>query len=287
MIRRGLPRRLEPVPIRMLILGVGPIIGLDILWLVLGNSLPVSTEMHVGLDFLATLLLVGGAIWVAGGLTGETIPRVLRSTGVFNLRLAPLCIGATAVALVFPVYIWILPLRGVPIALPSWYPVLRAAWVLTVVCFREELIYRGVLFRLVRQGRSFYIAGTVTGIVVVFEHIDALLQYRQLHSRDIWATSGLIAFWFVLSFAHCVLYERGRCALWASVLLHLAIDFHLLFSIQLPQGTPHDPAYTSAMLAQKVLLPLLVMAVSWLVLPGTQKKGAEVHQPGGKGRKWS
>jgi len=282
MTRRGLSRRLKPIPIKMLIVGVGPIIGLDFLWNVLGNVLRVSPEMVGGLDYLATFLLVGGAIWVAGRLTGETTPRVLHSTGVFNFSLAPLLIGATSCALVLPLYVWVLPSRGIPTALPSWYSVPRAAWVLTVVCIREELIYRGVLFRLLRQGRSFSFAGTVAAVVFAIAHSHVLSQDWELYSGDMSGTSALMVIWFVWSFALCVLYERGRCALWACVLLHLAIVSQLLFGIDLPQGKPLDPVFMDGALAHKLLLPLLVMPVCWLVLPGRQKKGAEAHQPGGK-----
>lgn len=276
MTKRGLSRRLQPIPIKRLIVGVGPIIGVDILWAFLRHSPLVSAEMHVGLDFLATFLLVGGAIWVAGRLTGETVPRVLHSTGVSNSHLAPLLIGATACALFLSVYIWVLPFRGVSIELSF----LRVAWVLTVVCFRGELVYRGVLFRLVRQGRSFSFAGTVTGVGFVIAHIDTLLKDWELHSGGMLGTSVMIVTWFVWSFALCVLYERGRCALWSCILLHLALGSDLLFDIQFHQGKSLDPVYMSVASAHKLLLPLLVMAVSWWILPGRQKKGADAHQPG-------
>ena len=206
-------RRLRPVPLKMLIVGVGAVVGLDILWISQRWSILVAMDMNKWIDFLAVAMLVGGAIWVAGRLTRESTSQVLRSTGFSNVRPAPLVIGLGACALLFPVYVWVLPARGVGVALPAWHPLFHVARLVIVTCFVEELIFRGFLFRLVRRGRSFALAGTVTAVVAVVAHRQVLLSNWELRGVDVLGTSMLIALYFLWSFALCILYERGGCAL--------------------------------------------------------------------------
>jgi membrane protease YdiL (CAAX protease family) len=152
--------------------------------LLLGRGTPRQALGRLGLGRPAPRALLAGA--VIGGLLVAFLPLLLRLTGV------------TA-------------------TLPPHWPLLALA-IFAMNGVAEEAVYRGYLFRYLRQGRGFWHAVLLGMALHALAHLPIL------------ATAG-VAVWLGASFTALAtfgplayLYERGRNTIWAPALVHFAID---------------------------------------------------------------
>lgn len=84
----------------------------------------------------------------------------------------------------------------------------------------EEVLYRGFLFRRLREGRSFWKAAWLAVIVIFFTvaHIPIIINQGLL----VGGMAVLLA--VVSSFPFSYLYEKGNNTIWAPAIVHAAID---------------------------------------------------------------
>lgn len=82
----------------------------------------------------------------------------------------------------------------------------------------EEVLYRGFLFRCLREGRSFWKAAWIAVILFSVAHIPILINQGLL-------VGGMaVSLAIVSSFPFSYLYEKGNNTVWAPAIVHAAID---------------------------------------------------------------
>ena len=82
----------------------------------------------------------------------------------------------------------------------------------------EEVLYRGFLFRRLREGRSFWSAAWLAVIFFTIAHIPIIINQGLL----VGGMAVLLA--VVSSFPFSYLYEKGNNTIWAPAIVHAAID---------------------------------------------------------------
>jgi membrane protease YdiL (CAAX protease family) len=168
-------------------------------------------------------------IWL--GLGRPTTCSLLVALGLSLLLLAA-----------YPLISW---LTGARFALASGWPLL-ALGIFLMNGVAEETIYRGYLFRHLREGRTFGRA-VLLGIVL---HAAAHLPILAIAGVVVGLSAVLVS---VVTFPpYAYLFERGRNTVWAPAVLHFASD---TIKLVLFGGALTDPTIQTA-----TLLWLLVIA---------------------------
>ncbi len=86
----------------------------------------------------------------------------------------------------------------------------------------EEAVFRGLIFRHLRIGRSFWRAATLSGVLFALVHIVNLAKGT---SPEIFMAIGIsILFGFILTFPLAILFELGAGSIIAGGVFHLAVD---------------------------------------------------------------
>ena len=148
----------------------------------------------------------------------------------------------------YPLISW---LTGARFVLPPGWPLL-ALGLFLMNGIAEEMIYRGYLFRHLREGRTFRRA-VLLGIVF---HAVAHLPILASAGVVVGLSAVLVA---VATFApYAYLFERGRNTVWAPALLHFASD---TIKLVIGAGALADPAIQTATL----LWLLAIATVPYLV----------------------
>ena len=157
----------------------------------------------------------------------------------------------------YPVISW---LTGARFALQPGWPLL-AVGIFLVNGIAEEMIYRGYLFRHLREGRTFRRA-VLLGIVL---HAAAHLPILATAGVIVGLSAVLVS---VATFPpYAYLYERGRNTVWAPALLHFVSD---TIKLVIGAGALADPAVQTA-----TLLWLLVIAAA--AVSGVRDPGRAAH----------
>jgi membrane protease YdiL (CAAX protease family) len=181
-----------------------------------GDTCDTLTQMvlTVALPVGAIVLVVVIAmIWSRKSALGA-----LQELGAGRTDAATLVI---TVALLLPV-IAFFPLlhlfTGAPLSLRSNWP-----WMaLSVALYNgvnEELMFRGLIFQRLREGRTFRRAATYSAIYFSVAHLPLLLFLGPV----IGSIGILLA--FPISYPTAYLFERGRNTIWGSALHHAVTDF--------------------------------------------------------------
>jgi membrane protease YdiL (CAAX protease family) len=86
----------------------------------------------------------------------------------------------------------------------------------------EEAVFRGLIFRRLRQGRSFWQAAALSGLLFALIHVVNLAKGTT--PEIMFSILISILFGFILTFPLAALFELGGGSIWAGAILHLAID---------------------------------------------------------------
>lgn len=161
--------------------------------------------------------VVGVLLVVECWLYRRSLASAQASLGLGRPRLSGM-VAAVAIGLlllgVIPAYAW---LRGVPVVLhEGWMWLLPGLFAQAGVA--EETLFRGFLFRRLRQGRSFWRAATLAAIPFVLAH---LILFATL-PWTVAAASVLLA--TVMSFALAHLFELGGDTIWPPAIVHFVVQ---------------------------------------------------------------
>jgi membrane protease YdiL (CAAX protease family) len=144
---------------------------------------------------------------------------------------------------------------------------LREGWVLTAIGvflqggIAEEVIWRGFLFRHLRQGRGFWAATVMTMVYMVLAHVVLVW------SLDPVSAAAAIVVSAVIVFPMCHVFELDRGAVWAVALLHAVVQgMPKLFDVPAEIGPPSIVGW--ALLT--TLAPLLVFVFRRQPEPGVR-----------------
>jgi len=151
----------------------------------------------------------------------------------------------------YPVMSW---LTGARFVLPPGWPLL-ALGLFLMNGIAEEMIYRGYLFRHLREGHAFRRA-VLLGIVF---HAAAHLPILASAGVVVGLSTVLVAAATFTPYAY--LFERGRNTVWAPALLHFTSD---TIKLVIGAGALADPAMQTATLLWLVVIaavPNLVFAI--------------------------
>lgn len=92
----------------------------------------------------------------------------------------------------------------------------------------EEVVFRGLVFRHLRSGRSFWRAATLSAAVFSIVHLAGLL--RGFSVGNLFDVAISIGFSFLMGYAMAHLFEAGGGTIWGCTLLHVGIDSTNWFS---------------------------------------------------------
>jgi len=112
-------------------------------------------------------------------------------------------------------------------------------------------VWRGYVYRRLREGRSFWRAVAASMPFVVVAHLPVVLG----SGLAVGAAAMVVAALTAVPMAH--LWDMGRATIWAPALLRTAIDTFKL--VDLPAGA--TMTFSLALAAVSCTVPLLVLAV--------------------------
>ena len=223
------------------------IVGFVVAYGVLAIGTALDSSVRSGLLTLAAVL-------VAVALTEWVQARSARAVVCARLGLGapgvPALLAATAVSLlVLSVYPLTGALSGSTVALrPNWPWLLLG--VFAVHGLAEELVWRGFVFRRLRETHAFWPAVWWSMPFVVAAHVPIVLTVGPVVGL------GAMLVAAVTSVPLSYLYEWGRRTLWAPALVHTAIDSFKI--VEVPAGTT---TFSLALIAVSLTAPLLVFAL--------------------------
>jgi membrane protease YdiL (CAAX protease family) len=227
---------------------LGFLAGFALLCGVLLGISAIDATGRWGLAILAAVLLT--AVGVEQRRRPAPVGAVLRRLGLGRSggRALALAAGVSGlVVLVFPVTA---AASGTGIALrPDW------PWLLVgVFAFHglaEEVVWRGVAFRRLREGRSFAAATAWTMPLIAAAHVPIVLTGGPAVGISAMAIAAVTA----VPLAY--LYETGRNSVWAPALVHTAIDAFKL--VVIPAAAL--PTFLVLIIVVALTIPLLALAV--------------------------
>jgi len=144
----------------------------------------------------------------------------------------------------YPVISW---LTGARFMLAPGWPIL-ALGIFLMNGIAEEMIYRGYLFRRLREGRTFRRA-VLLGIAL---HAVAHLPILAVAGVVVGLSAVLVSVATFPTYAY--LYERGRSTVWAPALLHFTSD---TIKLVIAAGALADPAMQTATLLWLVVIAMV------------------------------
>lgn len=170
----------------------------------------------------------------------------------------------------------------VPVVL-AYFFVYRSGWIIfghfsslniiqtiIVAGFFEETFYRGFLFQLLRPGRSFISAATLSGILWSISHVAQYTVGSEFHLGGVLA-SMVTALMFSIPAAF--LFERGGNVIWGWMLSHVGFDIII-------EAFTFNPNHTYIGLGQEmntyrysaeILLALFTWGLTSWLLPQSKK----------------
>jgi membrane protease YdiL (CAAX protease family) len=185
--------------------------------------------------------------------------------------------GAPALAAAAAVSLLVLSVHPLAAALTGSATVLRPGWgwlllgVFAVHGLAEELVWRGFLFRRLRNGRSFWPAVRWSMPFIAAAHVPIVLTAGPVVGL------GAMLLAAVTSVPLSYLYEWGRRTLWAPALVHAAIDSFKV--VEIPAGA--TTTFSLSFIVVGLVVPLLLFALPRGIRPHV---GASPASPGRVGR---
>jgi membrane protease YdiL (CAAX protease family) len=227
-------------PWRRLLIGFVVVYGV----LAVGTSLMTTTTS--GLLVLAGVLLAAAC---TERLQTGAAGRVLRARMGLGRPGVPALAAAAAIALlVLSVYPLTAALTGDTVVLrPDWPWLLLG--VFAVHGLAEELLWRGFVFRRLREGRSFWPAVWWSMPFIAAAHVPIVLTAGPVVGL------GAMLVAAVTSVPLSRLYEWGGRTLWAPALVHTAIDSFKV--VQIPPGT--TTTFSLCLIVVSLAVPLLAL----------------------------
>ncbi|MCW0212002.1 MAG: CPBP family intramembrane metalloprotease [Pseudonocardia sp.] len=223
------------------------LVGFLVLWAALAGTSALDPTARWG---PAILLVVVVASLAVSRFLYRLPPRdAVRVLGLGRPRGRSLAVSAVVSALVLLVWPTAMALSGVPIPLrPDWPVVLVGMFALHGLA--EEMVWRGYVFRLLAQGRTFWRAVGWSMPLIAVTHVPILVA----SGPAIGIGAMLVA--AVTSIPFSRLYVMGGATLWAPALLHAAIDSFKL--VVLPAEVMG--IYPFLIIGFSIAVPLLVLA---------------------------
>ena len=201
-------------------------------------------------------LLVGALVVLAlfvveAVLFGERVRRSALALGFGRPRPASIVVAAAISLLLLSVVFFYGRLTDAAVRLsPSWLALVPGLFAQAGIA--EEALFRGYLFRHVREGRSFWRAAVISTIPFVAVH---LLLFFSMPWPVAAAAVGLSAA-LTVPLAH--LFELGGGTIWAPALLHFVIQGAIKVAIVPDAGRVSFPLIW---MAASALLSMLVLLV--------------------------
>jgi membrane protease YdiL (CAAX protease family) len=214
--------------------------------LAIGTAL-VSTARFGLLTLAAVLVAVALTEWVHTRSAGA----VVRARLGLGRPSAPALVAATAVSLlVLSVYPLTAALTGSTVALrPNWPWLLLG--VFAVHGLAEELVWRGFVFRRLRESHAFWPAVWRSMPFIAAAHVPIVLTGGPVVGL------GAMLVAAVTSVPLSCLYEWGRRTVWAPALVHTAIDSFKI--VDVPSGS--TTTFSLSLIAVSLVAPLLLFAL--------------------------
>ena len=267
------------IPLSRLLVPLGTVLVFMVLYDFLLPHLHRWVEPHVpnrGLrlllvDYPKVFIQLLAVVWFCTRLERTRWRAILQRIGFTSLKFRPLAVGILACLLGFG-YVFF----HAHLANARWELRPRLIYflpfLLVLTCFGEELVYRGFFFRLLRKGRSFFMATLISGVLVVLDHYYQLGIVLKTGGVDGWKTVVIdIAGKFLWVFALNFLYERGGNAIWACMLAHLGADTNMLFNLFMKTGMPMNWWSYNGGTVRTFVLPLLFLFLFAILLPRNKR----------------
>ena len=201
--------------------------------------------MLVGALVVLALFVVEAAVF------GQAVRPAARALGFGRPRLAGIIAAAAVSLLLLTVVLLYGRLTGAGVRLlPGWLALVPGLFAQAGIA--EEALFRGYLFRHLREGRSFWRAAGASMIPFVAVHL--LLFFSM--PWHVAAAAVLLSAVLTIPFAH--LFELGGGTIWAPALLHFVIQGTIKVAIVPDAGGVPFPLIW---MAASALLPMLVLLV--------------------------
>ncbi len=212
-------------------------------------------------------LLIGAVVVLAciaaeRVLFGRRSPDAARALGLGR----PASRGLVAAIVVSALMLLVIPLHAAVLGgrmemYPGWAPLLPGLFAQAGIA--EETLFRGYLFRHLRDGRSFWRAAALATIPFVAVHLVMFATQPWIIAAASLALAAIIA----LPLAH--LFEIGGRTIWAPAILHFVVQGAIKVIV-----VPGDPGATLplAWMAAAALVPFVVFLVPRSHLPGVQRR---------------
>jgi membrane protease YdiL (CAAX protease family) len=235
--------------------------GFLLIWLVLqgvGGGLK-SGRGEAGIP-VAVIVLIA-ALLVERLITGRPLPEAARALGLGRPGVGSLLAAFLVSLLLLAFYPIFAAVTGARLALVEGWPWL-AVGIFAQGGIAEELLFRGFLFRHLRQRRGFWRAAFLS--MLVFAAVHLLLIAVMSPPVAIAATLLAVA----TSFPLARLFEQGANTLWAPALVHAVIQSIKL--VQFPET--FATSSTLAWMAACAVIPYLAFAFR------ERNRGATAHR---------
>jgi membrane protease YdiL (CAAX protease family) len=221
--------------------------GFLVVYGVLAIGAALDTTARFGLLTLAAVLCAAA---VTERLQTRSDRAVIRERLGLGRPGLPALVAATAVSLlVLSVHPLMASLTGGTVALrPGWPWLLLGAFALHGLA--EELVWRGFLFRRLREAHRFWPAVWRSMPFIAAAHVPIVLTSGPVVGL------GAVLLAAVTSVPLSYLYEWGRRTLWAPALVHTAIDSFKV--VEIPADTT---TFSLALIAVSLGAPLLVFVL--------------------------
>jgi membrane protease YdiL (CAAX protease family) len=168
---------------------------------------------EIALSLALPLLAVVFTLVVEMRLSGTTPRQALSDLGVTRLDLGAVRLTALILIPLLAFYPLYSLLTATPLALaPGWLWLLAGAFLYNGL--NEETLFRGLVFRHLRGGRSFWRAATVSAVYFAGAHIPLLFT-----SHPAVAVVSIVLA-IPTAYLTAYLYERGHNTVWGCVLFH-------------------------------------------------------------------
>jgi membrane protease YdiL (CAAX protease family) len=224
------------------------VLGFIVLWAALASMSSADPTARWGPAVL--VVVIGASLGVSCGLYRLPLREAVSALGLGRPARRSLAVSGAVSALVLLVWPVTGALSGTSITLRPDWPVVLVG-VLTLHGLAEEMVWRGYVFRLLAQDRSFWRAVCASMPLIACTHIPILLTSGPA------VGVGAMCVAAVTSIAFSRLYVMGGNTLWAPGLLHAAIDSFKV--VALP--TAALAVYPFLIIGFSLVVPLLVLVV--------------------------
>jgi membrane protease YdiL (CAAX protease family) len=230
----------EKLPLAMAISLPAVILAFIILWLLLDRGATALGSFRGEAGIVVCIVVLAAAVVAERLLTGRSPLQALAALGLRlpNARALVWTVVVMAALLCFyPVFGF---LTGAPVVIaPGWYLLIPGLFAQGGIA--EETVFRGFLFRHIREGRTFWRAAWLAAVPFVSVHLLLFL------SLDLAVAVASVLVAVSLSFPLAWLFERSGNSIWPPAIVHFVVQG----SIKLVEPDPNS---------------FLMLAIAWMLL---------------------